>query len=147
LFLSHTSESGRLLSLARGAPGRPLLSVEEQPGEWTHYTVRELAGRVAAPARFALDRGWEPGRPTIVALANGEGLIRAVLASWLRGASPLILRPKAADLERKTLSAEQGRAFIVGFLLGERELRTALRHAPLVPPERPPGDVARNDDG
>jgi bile acid-coenzyme A ligase len=132
LFRLQTTESGRLLSLARTAPGRPLLSVEGPSGEWTSYTARELADRVAATARFALDSGWEPGRHTVVALPNGEGLVRAVLASWMLGASPLILPPQATELERKTLGADLGEAFTDAFPLGERELEAALRDDSLV---------------
>lgn len=136
MFRLQTTEPGRLLSLARTAPGRPLLSVEEPSGKWTHYTARELAERVAATARFALDSGWEPGRHTVVALPNGEELIRAVLASWMLGSSPLILPPEATKLERKTLGAELGEAFTDAFPLGERELTAALRDASLVSRER-----------
>jgi bile acid-coenzyme A ligase len=132
LFRLQTTESGRLLSLARTAPDRPLLSVEEPSGKWAHFTARELADRVAATARYALDRGWEPGQHTIVALPNGEGLIRAVLASWMLGSSPLILPPKATEFERKTLGAELGQAFTDAFPLGERDLTVALTGAPLV---------------
>jgi bile acid-coenzyme A ligase len=136
LFRLQTTESDRLLSLARTAPGRPLLSVEEPSGTWAHYTARELADRVAATTRFALDSGWEPGRHTIVALPNGEGLIRAVLASWMLGSSPLILPPNATELERQTLGAELGEAFTDAFPLRERDLAAALRGAPLVSRER-----------
>jgi bile acid-coenzyme A ligase len=137
LFRLQTTEPGRLLSLARTAPDRPLLSVEEPSGKWAHYTARELADRVAVTAQYALDSGWEPGQHTVVALPNGEGLIRAVLASWMLGSSPLILPPKATELERKTLGAELGQAFTDAFPLGERELTAALRGAPLVSRERP----------
>jgi bile acid-coenzyme A ligase len=138
LFRLQTAESGRLLSLARTAPGRPLLSVEASSGTWAHYTAAELADRVAATARFAVGSGWEPGRHTVVALPNGEGLIRAVLASWMLGASPLILPPQATELERKTLGAELGEAFTDAFPLGERELAAALTNAPPVSRERLP---------
>jgi bile acid-coenzyme A ligase len=138
LFRLQTTECSRLLSLARTAPGRLLLSVEEPSGQWTHYTARELAHRVAVTARFALDSGWEPGRHTVVALPNGERLIRAVLASWMLGASPLILPPEATELELKVLGAELGAAFMDAFPLSERELTAALNHAPLVSRERLP---------
>jgi bile acid-coenzyme A ligase len=130
LFRLQTTESGRLLSLARTDPGRPLLSVEEPSGTWAHYSAWELADRVAVTARFILDSGWEAGQPTIIALPNGEGFLRAVLASWMVGASPLILPPKATELERKTLGAELGTAFTDAFPLGDRELTAALRGAP-----------------
>jgi bile acid-coenzyme A ligase len=136
LFRLQTTESGRLLSLARTAPGRPLLSVEDSSGTWARYTAAELAGRVAATARYALDSGWQPGQHTVVALPNGEGLIRAVLASWMLGASPLILPPKATELEKKTLGAELGRAFTDAFPFRERELTAALSGAPLTSRER-----------
>jgi bile acid-coenzyme A ligase len=136
LFRLQTTESGRLLSLARTAPGRPLLSVEEPSGTWAHYTARELADRVAATARFALDSGWESGWHTVVALPNGEGLIRAILASWMLGSSPLILPPKATELERKTLGTELGKAFTDAFPFGEQDLTAALRGAPLRSRER-----------
>lgn len=132
MFRLQTTESGRVLSLARTAPGRPLLSVAEPSGKWVHYTARELADNVAATVRFALDRGWESGQHIVVALPNGEELIRAILASWMLGASPLILPPKATELERKSLGAALGAAFTDAFPLGERELRAALRGAPLV---------------
>jgi bile acid-coenzyme A ligase len=137
LFRLQTTESGRLLSLARTAPGRPLLSVEEPSGKWAHYTARELADRVVVTARFALDSGWEPGQHTVVALPNGEGLVRAVLASWMLGSSPLILPPRATELERKALGAELGRLLTDAFPLGERELTAALAGVPLAPQERP----------
>lgn len=136
MFRLQTTESGRLLSLARTAPGRPVLSVEEPSGKWTRYTARELADRVAVTARFVLDSGWEPGRHTVVALPNGEGLIRAVLASWMLGSSPLILPPGATELERQTLGADLGKAFTDAFGLGERDLTAALDTAPLVSGER-----------
>lgn len=136
MFRLQKTESGRLLSLARTAPGRPLLSVEEPSGEWAHYTARELADRVAATVRYALDSGWRPGQHTIVALPNGEGLIRAVLASWMLGSSPLILPPQATELERKTLGADLGHALTDAFPLGERDLAAALRSVPLVSRER-----------
>jgi bile acid-coenzyme A ligase len=138
LFRLQATESGRLLSLARTAPDWLLLSVEEPSGAWVHYTARELADRAASTARFARDNGWEPGRHTVVALPNGEGLIRAVLASWMLGASPLILPPKATELERKTLGAELGEAFTDAFPLGERELAAALSEAPPASGELPP---------
>jgi bile acid-coenzyme A ligase len=138
LFRLQTTESRRLLSLARTAPGRPLLSVEERTGKWAHYTARELADRVAATARFGLDSGWESGRHTVIALPNGEGLIRAVLASWMLGCSPLILPPRATDLERRTLGADLGAAFTDAFPLGERELAAALKHASMVSGEHLP---------
>jgi bile acid-coenzyme A ligase len=138
LFRLQTTESRRLLSLARTAPGRPLLSVEELSGEWALYTARELTDRVVATARFALDSGWEAGRHTVVALPNGEALIRAVLASWMLGCSPLILPPQATDLERETLAADLGEAFTHAFPLGERELAAALKHAPLASGQRLP---------
>jgi bile acid-coenzyme A ligase len=90
-----------------------------------------LAERVAVTAQFALDNGWEPGQSTVVSLPNGEGLIRAVLASWMLGTSPLILPPKATDLERKTLGAELGQAFTDAFPFSERDLTAALRGTPL----------------
>jgi bile acid-coenzyme A ligase len=136
LFRLQTTESGRLLSLARTAPGRPLLSVEEPSGKWVRYTAWELAERVAVTARFALGSGWKPGQHTVVALPNGEGMIRAVLASWMLGSSPLILPPMATELERKTLGAELGKAFTDAFPLGERELTAALRGGPLASRER-----------
>lgn len=110
-----------------------MLSVEEPSGQWVHYTAGELAGRVAATARLALAGGWEPGRHIVVALPNGEGLIRAVMASWMLGCGPLILPPEATDLERETLGADLGTAFTDAFPLGERELAAAPEHAP--PPE------------
>ncbi|MFC5747674.1 class I adenylate-forming enzyme family protein [Actinomadura rugatobispora] len=130
MFRLQSTESRRLLSMARSTPGRPLLSVEEPSGEWAHHTAGDLAGRVAATARFLLDGGWEPGRHIVVALPNGEGLVRAVLASWTLGSSPLILPPEATDLERETLGADLGTAFTDALPLGERELATALRLAP-----------------
>jgi bile acid-coenzyme A ligase len=134
LFRLQSTEPGRLLSLARTDPGRPLLSVEEPSGEWARYTARELAERVALTAQFALDNGWEPGQGTVVSLPNGEGLVRAVLASWMLGTSPLILPPKATDLERKTLGAELGEAFTNAFPFTEPGLTSALRGTP--PPFR-----------
>jgi bile acid-coenzyme A ligase len=136
LFRLQTTESGRLLSLARTAPGRPLLSVEEPSGEWVGYTARELADRVAMTARFALRSGWKPGQHTVVALPNGEGIIRAILASWMLGSSPLILPPMATELEKKTLGAELGKAFTDAFALGEPELAAALNGGPLTSRER-----------
>ncbi|SFP83137.1 bile acid-coenzyme A ligase [Actinomadura madurae] len=138
MFRLQTTESRRLLSLARAAPGRPMLSVEEPSGAWIHYTAGELAARVAATARFALDAGWGPGRHIVVALPNGEGLVRAVLASWMLGCSPLILPPESTDLERKTLGADLGAAFTDAFPLGERELAAALEHAPPREPSAAP---------
>jgi bile acid-coenzyme A ligase len=137
LFRLQSTEPGRLLSMARADPGRPLLSAQEPSGKWAHYTARELAERAAATATFALDSGWEPGRNTVVAQPNGEGLIRAVLASWMLGASPLILPPKATDLERKTLGAELGKAFTDAFPFGEQELTAALKSARQAFRERP----------
>ncbi|MFI0351067.1 class I adenylate-forming enzyme family protein [Actinomadura sp. 9N407] len=116
--------------MARTTPGRSMLSVEGPSGEWVHYTAGELAGRVAATVRFALNGGWEPGRHMVVALPNGEGLIRAVLTSWMLGCSPLILPPEATEPERKSLGADLGAAFADAFPLGERELSAALEHAP-----------------
>jgi bile acid-coenzyme A ligase len=138
LFRLQTTESGRLLSLARTDPGRPLLSVEAPSGEWSHFTARELADRVAATARFAAGSGWEPGRHTVITLPNGEGLIRAVLASWMLGASPLILPPAATERERKTLGSALGDAFADAFPLGEPELAAALTHGLPMPRERLP---------
>ncbi|MGP4022507.1 class I adenylate-forming enzyme family protein [Actinomadura sp. 3N407] len=134
----QTTAARRLLSLARTAPARPLLSVAEPSGEWSCHTAGELAGRVVATARFVLDGGWEPGRHTVVALPNGEGLIRAVLASWMLGADPLILPPGATGLERRTLGAELGAAFADAFPLGERELAAALEHGSTASDERLP---------
>jgi bile acid-coenzyme A ligase len=138
LFRLRATEPGRLLSLARTTPGRPLLSVEEPSGEWAHYTAGDLADRVAATARFALYSGWVPGQNTIIALPNGEQLIRAVLASWMLGSSPLILPPKATQLERKTLGGELGNAFTDAFPLGERELTAALSGTLRMSPEHRP---------
>jgi len=137
LFRLQTTEARRLLSLARTSPGRPLLSVEESAGQWAHFTAGELAARVVATARFARASGWEDGRHTLVALPNGEGLIRAVLASWMLGCSPLILPPEATDLERQTLAADLGEAFSTAYPLGGRELTEALKHVPAAGPGRP----------
>lgn len=142
MFRLQTTEPGRLLSLARTDPDRLLLSVEEPSGTWAHYTARELAGRVAATARFALDSGWEPGRHVAVALPNGEGLIRAILASWTLGSSPLIFPPGATELERRTLAAELGETLTEALPLGEPDLAAALKNAPQsswrLPPTREP---------
>lgn len=138
MFRLQTTESRRLLALARTDPGRHLLSVEEPSGKWAHYTARELADRVTATARLALDSGWVPGRHTVIALPNGEELIRAVMASWMIGSSPLILPPRATDFEKKTLGAELGAAFTDAFPLGEWALAAGLKHDPRASEERRP---------
>jgi bile acid-coenzyme A ligase len=136
LLRLQTTESRRLLSLARTVPDRELLSVEEPSGRWAHYTAQELADRVTATAQFALLSGWVPGRHTVIALPNGEELIRAVLASWMIGSSPLILPPESTGFERRTLGAALGAAFTDALPLDECALAAGLNHCPLAPEER-----------
>lgn len=138
MFRLQTTESGRLLSLARTAADRPLLSVETSSGEWVSYTAGELAGRVAATAGFTSDSGWQPGQNTVVAMPNGEGLIRAVLASWMLGATPLILPPEATESERQTLVSGLGSAYTDAFPFSAQGLAAACERVPLLPRGRPP---------
>lgn len=135
MFRLQTTESRRLLALARAAPGRHLLSVEEPSGQWANYTARELADRVTATARVALDGGLTPGQHTVIALPNGEELVRAILASWMVGSSPLILPPKATDFEKRTLGAELGAVFTDAFPLDEWALARGRKHPPLASEE------------
>ncbi|MFI0141922.1 class I adenylate-forming enzyme family protein [Streptomyces luteogriseus] len=143
----QTTETRRLRSLARTAPARPLLSVEDRAGEWVVHTAGELYEKVIATADFLRAVGLGPGRYTVIALPNGEGLVRALLASWAVGCTPMVLPQQATAFERQVLSADLGEAFTGAFSLGERELAAALgsdavRSAPRPAPPGPEPETA-----
>ncbi|WP_405508763.1 AMP-binding protein [Streptomyces cyaneofuscatus] len=114
------------MSLARTSPERPALSVESADGTWTHYTVGELYERVAATAAYALAADPPGGDHTLVALPNGEGLVRAVLASWMLGRTPMLTPPEATDPEKRVLSMGLGRKTQEAFIWSESTLAAAL---------------------
>ncbi|MGK3943963.1 AMP-binding protein [Streptomyces caeruleatus] len=120
------TETRRLRSLARTAPFRPLLSVEDRAGEWTVHTAVELYEKVTATADFLRAEGLGPGRHTVIALPNGEGLVRALLASWTVGCTPMVLPHQATGFERQVLSVDVGELVAEAFPIGERELAAAL---------------------
>ncbi|MER6775008.1 AMP-binding protein [Streptomyces bacillaris] len=122
----QTTEPRRLMSLARTAPDRPALSVENAAGEWIVYKTGQLYERVRATAGYALASGLERGRHTLIALPNGEGLVRAVLASWMLGCTPVIIPPQATDSEKQALSKDLGEVVGEAFPWSESELATAL---------------------
>ncbi|MFB7957481.1 class I adenylate-forming enzyme family protein [Streptomyces sp. NPDC056045] len=122
----QTTEPRRLMSLARTAPDHPVLSVEDAAGQWTVHTAGELYERVAATAGHALAAGLEPGRHTLVALPNGEGLVRAVLASWMLGCTPVIVPPGATEPERRALFEGPGPVAEEAFSWSGAELAAAL---------------------
>lgn len=127
------------MSLARTSPGRPALSVESAGGTWTHYTVGELYERVAATAAYALAADPAGGDHTRVALPNGEGLVRAVLASWMLGRTPMLSPPEATDAERRVLSTGLGGKAQEAFIWSEPALATALEPDKPLPPFAPQG--------
>ncbi|TLQ46302.1 class I adenylate-forming enzyme family protein [Streptomyces marianii] len=122
----QTTESRRLMSLARTTPDRPALSVENAAGDWVGYTAAELYERVTATAAYALAAGLERGRHTLIALPNGEGLVRAVLASWMLGCTPIIIPPHATDAEKQALSKGLGEVVAEAFPWSEYRLVAAL---------------------
>ncbi|MFJ6516160.1 AMP-binding protein [Streptomyces sp. NPDC091406] len=138
----QTTESCRVMLVARKSPERPALSVEGPDGTWTHYTFGELHERATAAAAYALAAGPKEGDHTLVALPNGEGLVRAVLASWMLGRTPLIVPPEATESERRTLFLHLGREEGEAFVWSESRPAAALEpdtsRRPFVPRTQEP---------
>lgn len=135
----QTTESRRLMWLARTAPDRPALAVEDAAGHWVGYTAGELYERARATAAYARAAGLERGRHTLIALPNGEGLVRAILASWMLGCTPMIIPPRATEAEKQALSKDLGDDFTEAFPWGESELAAALEPDALRPAFSPWG--------
>ncbi|MEU3047357.1 AMP-binding protein [Streptomyces sp. NPDC006984] len=123
----QTTEPRRLMSLARTAPDRPALSVEDAAGEWIVYTASQFYERVTATAGYALTSGLERGRHTLIALPNGEGLVRAILASWMLGCTPVIIPPQTTDSEKQALFQDLSEVVGEAFPWSESELAAALK--------------------
>ncbi|MEV1004748.1 AMP-binding protein [Nonomuraea sp. NPDC050202] len=104
----HATECRRLLRLARSDGGRPLLSSAGPDGVWTTMSAAELTQCVVATVEAALETGAASKRLALVALPNGEAFIRAILASWWLGLTPVIVPPEATTAELDRLLSGAG---------------------------------------
>lgn len=97
-----TAVAQRLVDLADRFPERPILS-SMQDGKWVTRTAAELFSRVCATAAAAAVAGLLPPARALIRLPNGEDLVRAVLACWWLGCTPMIASPGSTEREMAVL--------------------------------------------